>query len=205
MVQREVAERMAAGPGHQGLRDAVGVGAALHQDRAHAAAGPLDLLSAAARGLEPGGARPAARGRLPPVDPARLRTVIQAAFGQRRKTLVNALSAGLAFRGTGAGHGRGARPAAGRAGGAAGAATVRGAGPGRRGPPARRNRAPPARSPLDPTLAHRGSAGGGPSGCLAKESHGMRYPQLQATASYPFRLGRRWICPWSCLCRHRRK
>jgi 16S rRNA (adenine1518-N6/adenine1519-N6)-dimethyltransferase len=30
------------------------------------------------------------------VEPARLRAVIQAAFGQRRKTLANALSAGLA-------------------------------------------------------------------------------------------------------------
>lgn len=34
-------------------------------------------------------------GRLPAVDARRLRTVIQAAFGQRRKTLVNALTAGL--------------------------------------------------------------------------------------------------------------
>jgi 16S rRNA (adenine1518-N6/adenine1519-N6)-dimethyltransferase len=33
--------------------------------------------------------------RSPAVDPARLRVVIQAAFGQRRKTLANALSAGL--------------------------------------------------------------------------------------------------------------
>jgi 16S rRNA (adenine1518-N6/adenine1519-N6)-dimethyltransferase len=33
--------------------------------------------------------------RLPTIDPVRLRAVIQAAFGQRRKTLVNALSAGL--------------------------------------------------------------------------------------------------------------
>ena len=35
-------------------------------------------------------------GRRPAVEPARLRAVIQAAFGQRRKTLANALSAGLA-------------------------------------------------------------------------------------------------------------
>ena len=34
---------------------------------------------------------------LPACEPVRLRTVIQAAFGQRRKTLVNALSAGLAL------------------------------------------------------------------------------------------------------------
>jgi 16S rRNA (adenine1518-N6/adenine1519-N6)-dimethyltransferase len=33
--------------------------------------------------------------RLPSADPGRLQAVIQAAFGQRRKTLVNALSAGL--------------------------------------------------------------------------------------------------------------
>ena len=33
--------------------------------------------------------------QMPSVDPARLRTVIQAGFGQRRKTLVNALSSGL--------------------------------------------------------------------------------------------------------------
>jgi 16S rRNA (adenine1518-N6/adenine1519-N6)-dimethyltransferase len=32
---------------------------------------------------------------LPNVDPALIREVVQAAFGQRRKTLANALSAGL--------------------------------------------------------------------------------------------------------------
>ena len=95
MVQREVAERMAAAPGTK----AYGVLSVWVQ-----------LYATVAR------VRPLARSifypqphvdsslvvldrlpaeRLPAVEPARLRAVIQAAFGQRRKTLVNALSAGL--------------------------------------------------------------------------------------------------------------
>ncbi len=129
MVQREVAERMIGDPRHEGLWGALGLGAAV---------------------CEGGAVRPLARSifypqphvdsslvvleRLPETDvlradPARLRVVIQAAFGQRRKTLVNCLSARVG------GVPRGALQvvaelgsARGRTGGAAGAKAIRAAG-----------------------------------------------------------------------------
>ncbi len=53
----------------QDLRGALGVGAALRPDRARAPAVAVDLLSAAARGFEPGGARPSSGGAAPVVRP----------------------------------------------------------------------------------------------------------------------------------------
>jgi 16S rRNA (adenine1518-N6/adenine1519-N6)-dimethyltransferase len=95
MVQREVAERMAAAPGtktygilsvwvqlYARIVRTRPLGRSIFYPRPNVDSSllVLDRLSAE---------------QLPSCDPARLRTVIQAAFGQRRKTLVNALSAGL--------------------------------------------------------------------------------------------------------------
>jgi 16S rRNA (adenine1518-N6/adenine1519-N6)-dimethyltransferase len=96
MVQREVAERMAAAPGSKAY-GVLSVWVQLYatvtrlrplsrsifypQPHVDSSLVVLDRL--------PGD-------RLPRVEPARLRAVIQAAFCQRRKTLANALSAGLA-------------------------------------------------------------------------------------------------------------
>lgn len=95
MVQREVAERMAASPGTKAY-GVLSVWVRLYsrivrvrplarsifypQPRVDSSLVVLDRLS---------------QEQLPPSDPERLRLVIQAAFGQRRKTLVNALSGGL--------------------------------------------------------------------------------------------------------------
>ena len=96
MVQREVAERMAASPGTKAY-GVLSVWVQLYarivrvrplsrsifypQPHVDSSLVVLDRL----RGEE----------LPPPADPAALRAVLQAAFGQRRKTLVNALSAGL--------------------------------------------------------------------------------------------------------------
>jgi 16S rRNA (adenine1518-N6/adenine1519-N6)-dimethyltransferase len=95
MVQREVAERMAAAPGTK-TYGMLSVWVQLYarvvrvrplsrsifypQPRVDSSLLVLDRLPV---------------GRLPSCDTSQLQTVIQAAFGQRRKTLVNALSAGL--------------------------------------------------------------------------------------------------------------
>ena len=95
MVQREVAERMAAAPGGR-TYGILSVWVQLYakiartrslsrsifypQPRVDSSLVVLERLSAE---------------QLPSCDPANLRAVIQAAFGQRRKTLVNTLSAGL--------------------------------------------------------------------------------------------------------------
>ncbi len=95
MVQREVAERMAAVPGTKDF-GTLSVWVQLYsrvertrplgrsifypQPRVDSSLVVLERLPADA---------------LPATAPARLRTVIQAAFGQRRKTLVNSLSSGL--------------------------------------------------------------------------------------------------------------
>lgn len=95
MVQREVAERMAAVPGTK----AYGVLSAWVQLYARIARVrplarsifyPRPRVDSSLVTLD----RLPAEG-LPACDPKQLRTVIQAAFGQRRKTLANALSAGL--------------------------------------------------------------------------------------------------------------
>lgn len=97
MVQREVAERMAAPPGTKAYGTlSVWVGLfteivrvrplarSIFYPRPHVDSSliVLDRLPAA---------------RLPEVDPDRLRAVVQAAFGQRRKMLVNALSGGMGW------------------------------------------------------------------------------------------------------------
>ena len=95
MVQREVADRMAAAPGNK-TYGVLSVWVQLYakivrvrplarsifypQPRVDSSLVVLDRLPA---------------GQLPGCSTAELRAVIQAAFGQRRKTLVNALSAGL--------------------------------------------------------------------------------------------------------------
>jgi 16S rRNA (adenine1518-N6/adenine1519-N6)-dimethyltransferase len=95
MVQREVAERMAASPGtkaygmlsvwvqlYAGIVRVRPLARSIFHPRPHVDSSLLVLDRLPSE-------------QLPSLDPARLRTVIQAAFGQRRKTLVNALGAGL--------------------------------------------------------------------------------------------------------------
>jgi len=95
MLQKEVAERVAAGPG----------------GKTYGSLSVLTQLSCEARlafTVPPGAFRPPPQvdsavihlrvRRAPPVpvdDPARLRAVVLAAFGQRRKNLANALASGL--------------------------------------------------------------------------------------------------------------
>lgn len=95
MVQREVAERMAASPGSKTygvLSVWVQLYATVGRIRplARSIFYPQPNVDSSLVVLD----RLAAE-RLPSADPERLRTVIQAAFGQRRKTLVNSLCAGL--------------------------------------------------------------------------------------------------------------
>ncbi len=98
MLQKEVAERVAAGPG----------------GKTYGSLSVLTQLSCDARlafTVPPGAFRPPPQvdsavihlrmRRAPPVpvgDPARLRAVILAAFGQRRKSLANALASGLGLQ-----------------------------------------------------------------------------------------------------------
>jgi len=95
MLQKEVAERVAAGPG----------------GKTYGSLSVLTQLSCEARlafTVPPGAFRPPPQvdsavvhlrvRRVPPVpvgDPARLRAVVLAAFGQRRKSLANSLASGL--------------------------------------------------------------------------------------------------------------
>ncbi len=95
MVQREVAERMAASPGTKAygvLSVWVGLYAEVVRTRplARSIFHPQPHVDSSLIVFD---RLPA--DRLPSADPSRLRAVIQAAFGQRRKTLVNALGAGL--------------------------------------------------------------------------------------------------------------
>ena len=89
--------------GQQSVRRRVGLGAAAHAPGGRAASVPGHLLPEAARGLVAADARSPAGGpatRAPEVfpslvlrDPVLVRRVIDGAFGQRRKTAVNALQA----------------------------------------------------------------------------------------------------------------
>ena len=95
MVQREVAERMAASPGSKAygvLSVWVGLYAKVVRTRplARSIFHPRPHVDSSLIVFD---RLPA--DRLPSADPSRLRAVIQAGFGQRRKTLVNALGAGL--------------------------------------------------------------------------------------------------------------
>ncbi len=95
MVQREVAERMASAPGtkvYGVLSVWVQLYATIERVRplARSIFYPQPHVDSSLLVLE---RLPAER--LPACEPERLRVVIQAAFGQRRKTLANALSAGL--------------------------------------------------------------------------------------------------------------
>jgi 16S rRNA (adenine1518-N6/adenine1519-N6)-dimethyltransferase len=95
MVQREVADRMAAPPGSKVYGTlSVWVGLYTRIVRARQLSRSIfhpqphvdsTLIVLDRRGPE----------ELPDMDPVLLREVVQAAFGQRRKTLVNALGAGL--------------------------------------------------------------------------------------------------------------
>jgi 16S rRNA (adenine1518-N6/adenine1519-N6)-dimethyltransferase len=95
MVQREVAERMAAAPGSKTYGTlSVWVGLYTRVVRARRLSRsifyPQPHVDSTLIVLERLG-----QGELPAVEVSLLREVVQAAFGQRRKTLVNALSAGL--------------------------------------------------------------------------------------------------------------
>jgi 16S rRNA (adenine1518-N6/adenine1519-N6)-dimethyltransferase len=95
MVQREVAERMAAGPGTKVYGTlSVWVGLYTRVLRARHLSRtifyPQPHVDSSLIVLERRG-----QDELPTVEVGLLREVVQAAFGQRRKTLVNALGAGL--------------------------------------------------------------------------------------------------------------
>jgi 16S rRNA (adenine1518-N6/adenine1519-N6)-dimethyltransferase len=95
MVQREVAERMAAGPGTKAygtLSVWVGLYARIVRTRALSRSifYPQPHVDSTLVVLDRVRADEA-----PAVDLARLRAVVQGAFGQRRKTAANALSSGL--------------------------------------------------------------------------------------------------------------
>ncbi len=95
MVQREVADRMAAPPGSKAYGTlSVWVGLYTRVVRARHLSRtifhPQPHVDSTLIVLERQGPE-----ELPDVDTALLREVVQAAFGQRRKTLVNALGAGL--------------------------------------------------------------------------------------------------------------
>lgn len=95
MVQREVADRMAAAPGSKAYGTlSVWVGLYTRIVRARQLSRsiffPQPRVDSTLIVLE----RRASE-ELPALDPSLLRQVVQAAFGQRRKTLVNALGAGL--------------------------------------------------------------------------------------------------------------
>jgi 16S rRNA (adenine1518-N6/adenine1519-N6)-dimethyltransferase len=97
MVQREVAERMTAAPGSKAygvLSVWVGLYAEIVRVRplARSIFYPQPHVDSSLIVLE---RRPPAD--LPSVAPAALRRVVQAAFGQRRKMLVNSLGAGLGW------------------------------------------------------------------------------------------------------------
>jgi len=95
MVQREVADRMAAAPGSKvygTLSVWVGLYARIVRVRqlSRSIFYPQPHVDSTLIVLERRGP-----GELPEMDPGSLREVVQAAFGQRRKTLVNALGSGL--------------------------------------------------------------------------------------------------------------
>jgi 16S rRNA (adenine1518-N6/adenine1519-N6)-dimethyltransferase len=95
MVQREVAERMAAGPGTKAYGTlSVWVGLYTRIVRTRALSRtifyPQPHVDSTLVVLER-----RTDGEVPVVDPVQARAVIQAAFGQRRKTAANALSSGL--------------------------------------------------------------------------------------------------------------
>jgi 16S rRNA (adenine1518-N6/adenine1519-N6)-dimethyltransferase len=97
MVQREVADRMAAAPGTKAygtLSVWVGLYACIVRTRhlSRSIFYPQPHVDSTFIVLER-----LADAQLPSVDPRLLREVVQAAFGQRRKTLANALSAGLSI------------------------------------------------------------------------------------------------------------
>ena len=95
MVQREVAERMVAAPGSKAygiLSVWVQLYAEIERTRrlSRSIFYPQPHVDSSLVVF-----RRRSADRLPPCETARLRSVIQAAFGQRRKMLANALSAGL--------------------------------------------------------------------------------------------------------------
>jgi len=95
MLQREVAERVAAGPGSK-IYGSLSVLTQLYCDVRIAlrvppgAFRPPPKVESAVLAVHP-----LAAPRVPLADPRRFETVVLAAFAQRRKTLANALAAGL--------------------------------------------------------------------------------------------------------------
>ena len=95
MVQREVADRMAAAPGTKAygtLSVWVGLYTQVIRTRqlSRSIFYPQPRVDSTLVVLER-----LVRDKLPAIEPSLVREVVQAAFGQRRKTLANALSAGL--------------------------------------------------------------------------------------------------------------
>ena len=97
MLQKEVAERVAAGPGGKtygalSVLTQVAAAARLAFTVPPGAFSPPPQVDSAVLYLTPHRAPP-----VPVADPARFGAVVRAAFGQRRKSLANALAAGLAL------------------------------------------------------------------------------------------------------------
>ena len=93
MVQAEVADRLAARPGHEGLRRALGQGQLVRGGQAGRLHRPERLLARPERRLRPGVARPPRPSRSrPPRAGREVFAVVDAAFAQRRKTLRAALA-----------------------------------------------------------------------------------------------------------------
>jgi 16S rRNA (adenine1518-N6/adenine1519-N6)-dimethyltransferase len=95
MLQKEVAERVAAAPGGKtygalSVLTQVRVAARLAFTVPPGAFSPPPQVDSAVLHLRPHPAPP-----VPVADPARFAAVVRAAFGQRRKSLANALAAGL--------------------------------------------------------------------------------------------------------------
>ena len=118
MVQAEVADRLAAPPGSQGLRRPVGQGRLVRRRTPGRVGRPQRVLAGAQRRLGPGRAGPAASRRPPTATREQVFAVVDAAFAQRRKTLRSALQgAGRLGRGRRGGAGaRRRRPAGARRG-----------------------------------------------------------------------------------------
>jgi 16S rRNA (adenine1518-N6/adenine1519-N6)-dimethyltransferase len=97
MLQKEVAERVAAGPGGKtygalSVLTQVAAAARLAFTVPPGAFSPPPQVDSAVLYLTPHRAPP-----VPVADPARFGAVVRAAFGQRRKSLANALAAGLSL------------------------------------------------------------------------------------------------------------
>ena len=93
MVQREVGERLAAAPGHEGLRHPVGEGGVLGRRPSVVGKVPARRVPPPAQGrLGAGRDRAPAEPPAADADPTRLFALVRPAFGQRRKMLRRSLA-----------------------------------------------------------------------------------------------------------------